>query len=89
MDSMNHTKPIELISHLEMSVHDSATVEIGLVKVHHAEFGGGGDVHERFLVLDLGISSMLLRTQSLRLVEFGVELLQPLLAESIEVVVVF
>lgn len=72
-----------------MRVHDSTAVEVGLEKVHHTQFGACCKVHQCLLVLDLCIRPVVALFQPPRPVILLVQLLESLLAESIQLFVVF
>jgi len=76
-------------AYLEVVVHDSASVEVRLEKMHHTQLRAGGDVHQSLLVLDLNIGAVLICPEPTCIVEFGMELLQALLAEAVQLFVIF
>jgi hypothetical protein len=68
-----HSKPL---------VHDSTAIEVGLHEVDDAQLGGGGNVHELLLVLDLGVCAVVGVALSLCAGQFAVQLLQALFTEG-------
>jgi hypothetical protein len=76
-------------AYLEVVVHDSASVEVGLEEMHNTQLRAGSDVHQSLLVLDLDIGAVLICPEPPCIVEFGMELLQALLAEAVQLFVVF